>query len=77
MTPPKEVQSSCSCACHGEPACCTCSRINLTRYRQVVKALKEAIKGCSCNISQQDSGHLIECFVPDAKEALAAAEQPT
>jgi hypothetical protein len=36
-------------------------------------ALRKAVKDCRCTLIQRESGHLIDCFVPDALIAIAKA----
>ena len=41
---------------------------------QLLSALRDAIQDCKCSMAQRDSGHLVDCFVPAAKDAIAKAE---
>jgi hypothetical protein len=41
----------------------------------LVGALKDAVQGCPCSVSERISGHRSECFSPDAREVLDAILQ--
>jgi hypothetical protein len=41
---------------------------------RLLEAAKIAVQNCNCTVRQRDSGHLLECFAPDLKNAIAHAE---
>jgi hypothetical protein len=41
----------------------------------LLAALEEAIKDCRCSLRERESGHLVDCFAPNAIEAIRRARE--
>lgn len=41
---------------------------------ELLEALRRATADCGCSLVERDSGHMVDCFAPDACAAIAKAE---
>jgi len=71
-------QPKCTCTAHVRDGAFAVVLCQLHASAQdLLDALKDAIKECRCTLAERDSGHLVDCFVPHAKEVIAKAEEAT
>jgi hypothetical protein len=41
----------------------------------LLAALEEAVKDCRCSLRERESGHLVDCFAPNARAAIRRARE--